>query len=195
MKLVTALNLTCLLGILSGCSSMKATSEHDKEFDFSQIQSYQWIDGPEEILDKADTYINEDIQTALNSELISRGLQQASDSATADVQVAYYVKLREEQEYTDSTNPAERDFSGGIVYSRESSSWSYAEREPDVNIYTVEIGTLTVLIYDTKTGDRVWRGNLQTKIDRSQPKDKRQARINEAAKKIMARLPAAKDRR
>ena len=149
----------------------------------------------EEILNKADTYINEDIQTTLNSELVNRGLRQVADSATADVQVAYYVRLREEQEYTDSTNPDEHEFSGGIVYSRESSSWSYAEREPDLNIYTVEIGTLTVLIYDTKTGDRVWRGNLQTKIDRSQPKDKRQARINEAAKKIMSRLPAAKVRR
>lgn len=188
IKLVPA--LLALTAFVTGCNSMKSTSERDKAFDFGQIQTYQWIDGPEEILDKADTYINEDLQKALNTELVNRGLRQVADSATADVQVAYYVKLREELEYTDSTNPDERDFSGGIVYSRESSSWSYAEREPDLNIYTVEIGTLTVLIYDTKTGDRVWRGNLQTKIDRSQPKDKRQARINGASKKIMARLPA-----
>lgn len=188
IKLVPA--LLALTAFVTGCNSMKSTSERDIAFDFGQVQTYQWIDGPEEILDKADTYINEDLQKALNTELVNRGLRQVADSATADVQVAYYVKLREELEYTDSTNPDERDFSGGIVYSRESSSWSYAEREPDLNIYTVEIGTLTVLIYDTKTGDRVWRGNLQTKIDRSQPKDKRQARINGASKKIMARLPA-----
>jgi hypothetical protein len=186
--------LLSLTIFITACSSMKVTSERDKKFDFGQIQSYQWIDGPQEILDKADTYINEDIRQALNTELLNRGLRQLSDGADADVRVAYYVKLREELEYTDSANPAEHEFSGGFVYNREARGWSYAEREPDLNIYTVETGTLTVLIYDTETGSRVWRGNLQTKIDRSRPKDKRQAQINEAAKKIMNALPATKDR-
>lgn len=190
MKFNAVLALALATGILSGCSSMKATSEHDREFDFGKIQTYQWIDGPEEILDEADTYINEDIQKALNDELANRGLRQTPDGTAADVQVAYYVKLREELEYTDSANRAEREFSGGFVYSRESSSWNYQEREPDLNIYAVEIGTLTVLIYDTETGKRIWRGNLQTKIDRSLPEDKQQARIQKAAEKLMARLPS-----
>jgi len=174
----------------TSCTSMKATSEHDHEFDFGKIKTYQWIDGPEEILDDADTYINEDIQKALNAELTNRGLRQVPDAGTADVQVAYYVKLREEVEYTDSANRDEREFSGGFVYNRESSGWNYEEREPDLNIYTVEIGKLTVLIYETETGKRIWRGNLQTKLDRSRPEDKQLARIHTAAEKLMARLPA-----
>ena len=176
---------------VAGCNSMKATSERDKEFDFGRIQTYRWIDGPEEIIGKADTYINEDIQKALNTELVNRGLRQTLEAA--DVQVAYYVKLKEVMEYTDSTSRTEREFSGGFVYSRESKSWNYAEREPDLNIYAIEIGTLTVLMYDTETGKRVWRGNLQTKIDRSLTKDKKEALIRAAAEKLMARLPATSD--
>lgn len=179
--------------LMTSCSSMKVTSERDSVFDFGKIRTYQWIDGPEEILDEADTYINEDIQRALNDELANRGLRQVMNSEEADVQVAYYVKLREEQEYTTPADHDERQFSGGFVYDRETHGWNYAEREPDLNIYTVEIGTMTVLIYNAGNGDRVWRGNLQTKIDRSLPGEKRRARIQTAAEKLMARLPATSE--
>ncbi|MEN7973837.1 MAG: DUF4136 domain-containing protein [Verrucomicrobiota bacterium] len=187
MNFKTALPLALAAGILSGCSSMKATSEHDKKFDFGRIETYQWIDGPEEILNEADTYITEDIQAALNIELGNQGLKQVPDTDKADVQVAYYMKLREEVAY--SANHDNRDFSGGFVYSRENSSWNYAERDPDLNAYTIETGTLTVLIYDTRTGNRIWRGNLQTKIDRSDPNEKKQALIRKAAEKLIARFP------
>jgi len=179
-----------LIAFMTGCNSMKVTSEQDRSFDFGTIQTYQWIDGPAEILDDADTYINEDIQKALNTELANRGLRQTQDASAANVQVAYYVKLKEEQEYTTSAPPDDRDFSGGFVYNRESKSWSYAEREPDLNVYAVEVGTLTVLIYDAKTGKRIWKGKLKTEIDRSRPEDKQLARIRTAAEKLMARLPA-----
>ena len=85
MKINPLPALLTLTLFATGCSSMKATSERDKEFDFGQIKSYQWVDGPEEILDKSDTYINEDIQKALNTELVNRGLLQISDGAAADV--------------------------------------------------------------------------------------------------------------
>ncbi|MEN8254660.1 MAG: DUF4136 domain-containing protein [Verrucomicrobiota bacterium] len=192
MKFNTVLALALATGILSGCSSMKATSEHDREFDFGKIQTYQWIDGPEEIPDTADTYINEDIQKALDAELANRGLQQTSDENAADVQVAYYIKLQEHQEYA-SVGMGEREFPRGFIYSRENSTWGHAEQDPDLNAYTVEIGKLTVLIYDADTGKRIWRGNLQTEIDRSRPQDKQQAHIRAAAKKLIARLPATTD--
>ena len=168
---------------------MKVTSEHDSRFNFSKIQTYQWVNGPTDILDKEDTYINEDIQKALNSELVKLGMQQVSDASKADMQIAYYVKLKEELEYTDLAHQGERDFSGGFVYNRSNSSWSYEEREPDLNIYAVETGTLSVLAYDAKTGKRIWRGNLQTKIDRSQPKEQQQELIRIAAEKLLNRFP------
>jgi len=189
MKINSALPLFIALAFISGCSTMKVTSEHDQNHDFGMVKTYQWIDGPAKILDEADTYINEDIQHALNKELSARGLRQVMDIADADVQISYYVKLKEELGYADPARPDEREFSGGFVYRRESGSWSYEEREPDLNIYAVEIGTLTVLVYDTETGERVWRGNLKTKIDRSQPQDRQQDRIQAAAKKLIGQLP------
>ncbi len=189
MNIKSAFALLVLTFLATGCSTMKVTSEHDKSFDFSKIQTYQWVNGPTDILDEKDTYINEDIQKALNSELAKLGMQQVSDASKADMQIAYYVKLKEELEYTDPAHRGERDFSGGFVYNRGNSSWSYEEREPDLNVYAVEIGTLSVLAYDAKTGKRIWRGNLQTKIDRSQPKEQQQELIRIAAEKLLSRFP------
>jgi len=190
MNIKSAFTLLVLTLLAAGCSTMKVTSEHDNNYEFSQIKSFQWIAVPADILSKKDTYINEDIQQTLIAELEKRGLQQVSDASKADMQMASYVKLKEELEYTDSPNPGERNFSGGFVYNRGSSNWSYEEREPDLNVYAVEIGTLTVLVYDAKTGKRIWRGNLQTKINRSQSKDEQQERIQIAVEKLLRQFPS-----
>jgi len=190
MNIKPAFALLILIILPTACSTMKVTSEHDNTYDFSQIKSFQWIAGPTDVLNEKDTYINEDIQKALTVGFGKLGMQQVSDTTQADVQIAYYVKLREEFEYTDSARQNDREFSGGFVYNRDSSNWSYEEREPDLNIYAVEIGTLTVLTYDAKTGQRIWRGNLQTKIDRSQSEDEQQKSIRIAAEKLLRRFPS-----
>lgn len=190
MKIKPAFILLALTILSTACSTMKVTSEHDKNFDFSSIESFQWIAGPADILNEKDTYINEDIQKTLIAEFEKLGLLLIPDASKADIQTAYYVKLREELEYSDSAIQDDRDFSGGFVYNRNSKNWSYQEREPDLNIYSVEIGTLTVLAYDAKTGQRIWRGTLQTKIDRSQSKKEQQERIQIAAEKLLIRFPS-----
>ncbi len=172
---------------IAGCSTMKVTSEYDHHYSFNNIKTYQWIDGPSTILDKTDTYINEDIQKALSNELENYGIRQVSNTLEADVQIVYYVKLKKEQEYATNNN-IEHDFSGGFVYSHKNKNWSYQEREPDLNVYTVEVGTLTMLVYATQTKERIWRGNLKTEIDRSLPKEKQEL-IRAAAKKLMSRFP------
>ncbi len=190
MNIKYTFTLLSLMLLSTACSTMKVSSEYDHHYDFSQIKSFQWIAGPADILNEKDTYINEDIQKALNIELEKLNMQHVSNTSKADMQIAYYVKLREELEYTDSARQDERDFSGGFVFNRDSKNWSYEEREPDINIYAVEIGTLTVLAYDTKSGRRIWRGNLQTKIDRSKPEKEQQERIRTAAEKLLSRFPS-----
>ncbi len=188
IKSTSALLTLTLLSV--ACSTMKVTTESDENYVFSGIKTFQWIAGPTDMLTEKDTYINEDIQRALTTELEKRGMQQVSDTSIADIQTTYYVKLEEESEYTDSAIQNDREFSGGFVYTRDSKKWSYQEREPDLNIYAVEIGTLTLLAYDAKTGQRIWRGNLQTKIDRSRSTEEQQERIRVAAEKLLSQFPS-----
>jgi hypothetical protein len=178
-----------LVLLLTGCQRMKTTVEQDSAYRFDTISTYRWIDGPKEILDEADTYIHADIQAVLDEELRARGWR--PEAELPDVHAAYYVKLREQTEYSDRGHPDEREFSGGFVYNRDTRGWSYAEREPELNVYTVEIGTLTVLLYDASGGGLIWKGSLQTKIDRSLPAEKRKERIRKAVEKLLGRLPAS----
>ncbi|MCF7817164.1 MAG: DUF4136 domain-containing protein [Kiritimatiellales bacterium] len=189
MNIKSIAALLVLVFFAASCSTMKVTSESDKSYRFDTMHTYQWIDGPAEILNEEDTYTNEDIKKALIHELANHNMRQVGNATEADVQIAYYVKLKEEHQYTDLAQREDGEISGGLVYSRESGSWKLAEREPDLNVYAVEIGTLTVLCYDAKTGQKVWCGTLKTKIDRSQPKERQQERIGIAATKLMDRFP------
>ncbi len=192
MKSITCLLLIPLIATLSGCTGIKVSSEHNSSYKFDQISTYQWVDAPAEILDKDDTYLNVNIQKALNNELSARGWSQALEATNASIQAVYYIKLKEHQEYTTSANADQREFSGGFVYNRDKSNWGYEEREPDLNAYTVEVGTLSVLLYDTKTGDRIWRGSVQTKLDRSKSIKKQQQLIRDVSRKLIERVPAGK---
>lgn len=185
IKSISALIAMSLLA--AGCASMKVTSDKADGYDFSSAKTYRWIPGPEDILNEKDTFINEDIQRALDDGLQKAGLE--NTETTADMHVAYYLKLKEQLEYTDTGTHTDRDFTGGFVYNRDSSNWSYQEREPDLNVYAVEIGTLTLLAYDAKTGQRIWRGTLRTKLDRSRPEEEQQALIAAVAEKLMEHFP------
>jgi hypothetical protein len=176
--------------LAAGCNTMKTTVERDSSFDFATVHTYQWIDGPAKILESADAYTNDDVPLAIDQEFALRHLEKVSTNA--DVQVAYYLKLKEQKEYTN-IDQQERDFSGGFVYNRDSKGWNYEERQPDINVYTVEMGTLALLVYDAKSGKRVWRGTLKTKIDRSRSREEQIELILDASKKLMEKFPVSPD--
>jgi len=188
MKYAAPLFLSAAITLLSGCTGMKVSTNHDGSYDFGQIATYEWVDAPEEIQKQDDTYLNVDIQKALNNQLALKGWKQVLETTAASIQVVYYIKLAEHEEYT-TANQNEREFSGGFVYNRDK-KWGYEEREPDLNVYTVEIGTLTVLLYDVKTGDRIWKGSLKTKLDRSRPIESQKETIRKVAQKLMDRIPS-----
>jgi hypothetical protein len=189
MKYATAVLLITSIAALSGCSTMKVTSEQSDSFDFSQVETYEWVQAPAKILDEDDTYLNEDMHKALNNELSARGWKQVLVSDKADIQVIYYIKLKEHEEYTTPASSGEPRVTGGFTYNQDKGNWGYNDQAPDLNVYTVEVGTLSMLVYNVKTGERVWRGSLQTKLDRSKPIEKQQDMLRKVAQKITGRLP------
>jgi hypothetical protein len=191
MNIKQSLALLILSALISGCNSIKVTTDVDKAYDFTSAKTYQWIPGPTKILEQKDTFLREDIQAALNKEIMKVDLQPVETTEKADLQIAYYVKLKEYQEYSAPPRRDEREFSGGFVYNRDEKGWNYAEREPDLNVYNVEVGTLTLLVYDAKTGKRVWKGTLKTKLDRSKSQEIQRPLIQVAAEKIITKFSKA----
>ncbi|VGO13356.1 hypothetical protein PDESU_01912 [Pontiella desulfatans] len=190
MKITTGLLFVATLTTLTACTSMKVDSEQNPDFDFSGVETYEWVQPPAKILDEEDTILNGNMQMALNNELSARGWKQVLDSDQADIQVVYYIKLAEHEEYTTPPSEGEpRLTGGGFTFNNDSGKWGYSDQSPDLNVYTVEIGTLSLLVYDTRNNEKAWSGTLQTKLNRSMPQEKQKEHLRRIARKITTRIP------
>jgi len=188
MKLSPVLACSAALLFLSGCARMKVSSEIESDYDFSRILTYQWIEPSRDILEQEGAYLNQNLQQALNNELAARGWEQVLEADGATVQVTYYVTIEEHQEYVEPTSRSESEFAGGLVYNKD--GWNYRERDPEQLVYTIETGTLQMMMTDTASRTRIWRGTLQTKLDRSKPIEKQQELFQLAARKLLEQLPS-----
>lgn len=188
MKITAVSACIAALLLMSGCARMQVSSETESDYDFSRIRTYQWIEPSRDILEQEGTYLNQNLQQALNNELAARGWRQVLETGGATVQVTYYVKIKEHQEYVEPATRSESEFAGGLVYNKD--GWNYQEREPEQLVYTIETGTLQMMITDTASGTRIWRGTLQTKLDRSQPIEQQQELFQRAARKLLEQLPS-----
>lgn len=190
MKFAPVLLFIAATSLFLGCTHMKIASEYEPGYDFGDIQTYKWVDAPSEILEELDTYLNDDLQQALNDGLTQQGWKQVMETNNATVQVSYYIKIKSHEEYTEETQRKESEFAGGFVYKTDNRTWDYEERKPDQIVYTVETGDLTLLISDVATSNCVWRGTLETRIDRSQTPEKQMKLFRKITRKLMKQMSA-----
>ncbi|WP_372847280.1 DUF4136 domain-containing protein [Pontiella sp.] len=189
MKIANALLVAATLSLLTGCNSMKVTSATTGDFDFGAVQTYQWMPASTEILSEEDTYLNENVQLALNNEMALRGWKQVVDADKADIEIIYYMKLKEHEEYTENSNTGDSRPVGGFTFNNDTGRWGYRSQNPDINMYSVEVGTLFLQIYDSRTSENVWSGILQTELNRSKPLEKQKDLLHRIAQKITSRIP------
>ena len=188
MKPAVFFTLAVATATLAGCSSTKVTANSTGNLDFSSVKTYAWVQAPESILNEDDTLLDENLETALNNEFAARGWKPSATAKQSDIQVAYYIKLREQEEYAAPPTSGEPRVTGGFTYNQDNKSWDAKDQAPDLTIYTVEIGTLHLSIHDARTGKEVWSGTLQTKLDRSAPIEKRRLLYQKVAHKITGRI-------
>lgn len=175
--------------LFTGCSKMKVRSQKTADYNFGNVQTYEWVQAPKNILDAEDTYLNENVQIALNNQLVGRGWTQVLESDKADIQIVYYIKLKEHQEFAGSPQRDETRVTGGFTYDTNKGSWGYNEQGSDLNVYTIEVGTLSLLIYNAKSGEVIWSGTLETRLDRSTPVEKQKKMLNKIARRIASDIP------
>ncbi|MCF7847490.1 MAG: DUF4136 domain-containing protein [Kiritimatiellales bacterium] len=192
MKIKTIHAFFALLILVAGCSTVRVTSEHDEAYSFASTKTYQWVEGPQGGLGDfriPDKFFDPIIRNAADDELKKKGLSPVAENSAPDLHVSYFLKLEERLDIDVPRPDEDTQFSGGFVY-KQGRGWSYEEREPDIIYYGYDKGILTVVIFDAKTGDRVWRGILKTKVYRSRPAEEKEEKIRAAVEKLLARYPA-----
>jgi Domain of unknown function (DUF4136) len=180
--LVTAVHWTVL-------AAMKVKTEGDPKFDFTSVKTWQWNDSgkgqvfmartaeddPEALRVRAEPIIVD----AVASELAGRGIQ-PGEAATADVRVIYYLLI---------TVGSNAQYMGQFIPS--TGQWGLPPiAGATQSLKVIEQGSL---VLDFSSGGRlIWRGVANAELKPMQPLEKRKARVREAVREIVKRIPRKK---
>jgi hypothetical protein len=161
----------------------------DKEFNFGAVRTWAWHpdgagdvkmvltadDDPVKMRERVEPTIKQAVEEALTS----RGLSMLTNGQTPQLYVTYYVLLStganaETAQYFGATTP----------------NWALPEvAEQTTNLRFLEQGSLVLDISSTANKTVIWRGVAQAEIDRSRSEEERRARIQQAIKDLIKKLP------
>jgi hypothetical protein len=180
---ISRLFLPLFLLVFTACSSVKVATDYDTKVNFNSYKTFAFyktgIDkAPISDLDK------KRIMRAVEAELVSKGMTKSSEP---DVLVSLFTKSRERININDN-NPG---WGWGYGWGWNPWMWGGANRL-NVNQYTE--GTLFLDIIDAKKKELVWQG-IGTGALKNLNVEKKEARIREFVKEIMAKYPPGAEKK
>ncbi len=147
-----------LLLFLTGCSSLKVTSDLDKSVDFSSIKTYEyygWADDSDQILNRFD---KERIEDAFGEEFSKRGMSEVENEA--DVIVALYIVTEQKTQTTATTTGMGGGYGGygygGYYGYGPGWGWGGGMSTTTYHDYDYTVGTLVVSVFDAKKEQLIW---------------------------------------
>lgn len=172
-----------ILMLLSACtSSLKVTTDYDKNANFSQYKTFALV-APIDDKHRSISQLNQQrINSAVVGEMARKGFTQAGDNA--DLMVSLAVIIKNKQNVTAYT-----DYYGYGGYYRP---WGWGgvgmgTGYTTYNVQNYKDGSLIIDIADAKTKNLVWEGVGNKEIDG--PVQDPDAAIQAAVTKIMASFP------
>ncbi len=169
-KTLGLLLLSCALVTFS--VAQKVTTDFDHNANFSKYKTYVWVKNPQ----TSDPFMSQRIMDDVNAQLQAKGWQLTNDRDHADAGVSANVTTRERR-------TLDRFYGGG--------PWGYRWGGPvSTTVYTYDVGTLIVDVFDAGTKQPVWRGiAAQTLSDKA---DKNTKKLNKAVEKMFKGFPPKK---
>ena len=169
--------------VLTGCSSVRVTSDYNPSTDFSALKTFAWqhADQPETGNPRIDNdLIDERVRAAVNSELSAKGFR-VVDQVEADFHVAYFVDFI--QRFGGSTVC----FGVGGGTNGRHGTVGY-----NTDISHSEEGYLTIDIINPEDGKNFWRGvGRRTSYESNNPK-KITKIVNQSVAGILKKFPPKK---
>jgi hypothetical protein len=169
MKIVP---ICLVLLVVLGCSGIKVSTDHNREFDFTGFKTYEWMaDKPDLLRDPLiDTaLLDRRVKQAVDKELSMRGYVKAEDGP--DFFVSYHFGTESQVDVS----------SCGYHYPASPRCWGR-----EVETYTYTNGTLILDFVEAKDLELVWRGYATGAINDVERMDET---IGEAVRKVLAEFP------
>jgi hypothetical protein len=131
------------IGLLLACSTMTTSVDYDHTVNWSQLHTFQIIEGTK----SPDTFTQKRIEDGITSALTSKGWQAVTSNP--DVTVSPHVVLSAEKQWNASGTGGFRRMGGGMATATQTE---------------VPIGTIVVNMTNPKTGELIWRGIAQDQV-------------------------------
>ena len=173
----------CLLAfILSGCSFLESKHSFDQNADFSNYNTYVWMQGVkkttafEQSAEQVSAEDEKKIRALIDAELQRKQFQKL-DSSKADLIAAFHTVINEH---------VNADTHYNVHYDR----YGYARpTSMKVTTYSYRHGTLLLDFIDANNKQIVWSGSVGGFLDMYKDPNKQQKRLESAIAKLLDPFP------
>ena len=174
MKFVRFLPVLVLLLVFSSCTTVRVVTDYDKEANFGNYSNFAFYKPG---IDKAQIsdLDKKRILRAIDNELSAKGMNK---SEKADILVSIFTKERER------INVYNNNFGYGWGWN----PWYYGGYYGSYVSSTTE-GSLYIDFIDAKTNELVWQGVGSARLITSGNIEKKEERIREIVREIVAKYP------
>jgi hypothetical protein len=168
-------NLKMLLGLLfllmiSSCASVEVTHEYNSEVDFTTFKTFNWLPAHAEA-NLAQVSVKR-MRDAVNTKLQAKGYR--LDTVNPDFYIALY---------------------GGSEHKIDVTTfWAGYMEDEEEQIRQYEEGLLILDIADSKSKQRIWRGEARGEFSPAWPQGKQEKIIDEATDKLLKEFPPVSER-
>jgi Domain of unknown function (DUF4136) len=186
MKTLTSIFVVTSILTLISCSSVKVTTDHDPEIDFSKYKTYLWYAGEMPADDKlsANPLVKKRVGNSVENVLESKGFTKGADGK-ADLVVIIHAGSKEKMQVTNYGY-------GGYGYGRYRGGWGgYGG---GTSVYYYDETTLVIDLVDLELKELVWRGTGTGTVKNYSDQQEMQEAIDEVVAKIMNDFPPSQEK-
>ena len=171
------LNLTALACLGVAAFAQDVQFDYDRSANFGQYKTYQWIDYKR--VDVGDQLLDRDIKRAVDEQLAGKGLRRVESGG--DLLIGYQAAISQEKQF-DGIGTG---WGGGPGFGPWGAGWG----DNRVTSSTIDIGKLTVGLFDPATKQLVWRGAASKTLDIKKDPDKNYRNLERAMAKLFRNYP------
>ena len=171
------LNLTALACLGVAAFAQDVQFDYDRSANFGQYKTYQWIDYKR--VDVGDQLLDRDIKRAVDEQLAGKGLRRVESGG--DLLIGYQAAISQEKQF-DGIGTG---WGGGPGFGPWGGGWG----DNRVTSSTIDIGKLTVGLFDPATKQLVWRGAASKTLDIKKDPDKNYRNLERAMAKLFRNYP------
>ncbi|SPF53886.1 conserved exported hypothetical protein [Candidatus Sulfopaludibacter sp. SbA4] len=157
MKLI---NLTVLISLGAAAFAQEVQFDYDRSANFHSYQTYQWVDY--KAVQVGDQLLDRDIKRAVDAQLAGKGLRRVESGG--DLVVGYQAGISQEKEFDTIGAGGWGGWGGPFGWG----NWGNTR----VTTSTIDIGKLTIGLFDPAGKRLVWRGAASKTLSISKDPDK-----------------------